>query len=168
VGSRCSGQDGETYLPVSPIHAKKQSITGGAAVESTVANAQVNDPDQTVVNNSKIASSVNEPTVAGASKANNSIAVSSRNGAVVKDSSVGKSAPKPPPLTVALALNGGGGDNSSDFQSADSSPGPISSSEAALTSSKAPPLAAPTTPASVSEGQGSTVTASTELSEKYL
>ena len=28
VGSRCSGQDGETYLPVSPIHAKKQSITG--------------------------------------------------------------------------------------------------------------------------------------------
>jgi len=152
VGSRCSGQDGETYLPVSPIHAKKQSITGGAAVESTVANAQVNDPDQTVVNNSKIASSVNEPTVAGASKANNSIAVSSRNGAVVKDSSVGKSAaPKPPPLTVALALNGGGGDNSSDFQSADSSPGPISSSEAAaLTSSKAPPPAAPTTPASVS------------------
>jgi len=167
VGSRCSGQDGETYLPVSPIHAKKQSITGGAAVESTVANAQVNDPDQTVVNNSKIASSVNEPTVAGASKANNSIAVSSRNGAVVKDSSVGKSAPKPPPLTVALALNGGG-DNSSDFQSADSSPGPTSSSEAALTSSKAPPPAAPTTPASVSEGQGSTVTASTELSEKYL
>lgn len=168
MGSRCSGQDGETYLPVSPIHAKKQSITGGAAVESTVANAQVNDPDQTVVNNSKIASSVKEPTVAGASKANNSIAVSSRNGAVVKDSSVGKSAPKPPPLTVALALNGGG-DNSSDFQSADSSPGPISSSEAAaLTSSKAPPPAAPTTPASVSEGQGSTVTASTELSEKYL
>ena len=108
----------------------------------------MNDPDQTVVNNSKIASSVNEPTVAGASKANNSIAVSSRNGAVVKDSSVGKSAPKPPPLTVALALNGGGGDNSSDFQSADSSPGPISSSEAALTSSKS--LAAPTTPASVS------------------
>ena len=109
----------------------------------------MNDPDQTVVNNSKIARSVNEPTFAGASKANSSIAVSSRNGAVVKDSSVGKSAPKPPPLTVALALNGGG-DNSSDFQSADSSPGPTSSSEAALTSSKAPPPAAPTTPASVS------------------